>query len=47
MTKANMPKLAKKAENDRLKEVVHKQKMINSVEHTGDTKKAIERVLLS
>lgn len=45
MTKANMPKLAKKAENDRQKEINHKQKMLNGVEHTGDPKKAIERAL--
>ena len=45
MTKANMPKLAKKSENDRRKEIAHKQRILNSVEHVGDPKKAIERVL--
>ena len=39
MVKANMSKLAKKAKDDRQKEVQHKQDMIASVEHTGDPKR--------
>ncbi len=42
---ANMPKLAKKGQADRQKEIKHKQDMIASVEHVGDPTKAIERVL--
>ena len=45
MSAAGMPKLAKKAQADRQKEIKHKEDMIASVEHTGDPKKAIERVL--
>ena len=45
MVKANLPKLAKKGIEDRQKEIRHKQEIVNSVEHTGDPKKAIERAL--